>query len=68
MRSTTNGAAARWGLRIHALWYVLANVGQVFTWYYATPEQFFWPLWSIVGWGVGLAFHAWAVNRNRHRI
>lgn len=68
MQSTKSKTAAKWGLRIHVLWYVLANVGQVFTWYYATPEQHFWPVWSIVGWGVGLAFHVWAVNRTPHRV
>ncbi|MBM2614954.1 2TM domain-containing protein [Actinoplanes sp. LDG1-06] len=58
-----NDAALRWGLWSHIIWYVLANVGQIFTWVYATPEKFFWPLWSIVGWGIGLGFHIWAVRR-----
>jgi hypothetical protein len=26
-----------------------------------TSDQFFWPLWSILGWGIGLAFHSWPV-------
>jgi hypothetical protein len=41
--------------------YVLANLSQVVVWWAYTPEQFFWPLWSILGWGVGLIFHIWAV-------
>ncbi len=49
------------GLRVHALIYVLANVVQVVVWFAYTPEQFFWPLWSILGWGIGLVFHTWAV-------
>jgi hypothetical protein len=49
------------GLQAHALTYVLANLIQVVVWFAYTPEQFFWPLWSILGWGLGLVFHAWAV-------
>jgi len=53
--------AIKWGLRIHLLSYVLANLVQVVLWWLLTPEHFFWPLWSIVAWGIGLAFHIWAV-------
>jgi hypothetical protein len=49
------------GLQVHALSYVMANVIQVVVWFAYTSEQFFWPLWSILGWGIGLAVHAWAV-------
>ncbi|WP_433831293.1 2TM domain-containing protein [Actinoplanes sp. CA-015351] len=49
------------GLQIHALIYVMANLIQVIVWFAYTPEQFFWPLWSILGWGIGLVFHIWAV-------
>ncbi|MFC6021394.1 2TM domain-containing protein [Plantactinospora solaniradicis] len=61
MNSTKSGTAVRWGLRIHVLGYVAANAIQVLVWWLFTPEQHFWPVWSIVGWGVGLAFHIWAV-------
>ncbi|MEO3929079.1 2TM domain-containing protein [Micromonosporaceae bacterium B7E4] len=63
MTSTKSETARKWGLRVHVLCYLLSNVGQVFTWYYATPDHFFWPIWSILAWGIGLAFHAWSVNR-----
>nr|WP_204358858.1 2TM domain-containing protein [Streptosporangium sp. 'caverna'] len=43
------------------IFYVLANLAQVVVWRVYDPEHFFWPLWSIVFWGIGLAFHAWAV-------
>jgi hypothetical protein len=55
----TSKSAQIWGLRIHAMSYVVANVIQVIVWWLYTPEHFFWPLWSIVGWAVGLAFHAY---------
>ncbi|WP_436535529.1 2TM domain-containing protein [Actinoplanes sp. HUAS TT8] len=49
------------GLQVHALTYMMANVIQVVVWFAYTRDQFFWPLWSILGWGPGLVFHAWAV-------
>jgi hypothetical protein len=61
MQTTDN--AVRWGLWSHIIWYVLANVGQVVTWWFVTPEKFFWPLWSIAGWGIGLIIHIWAAQR-----
>ncbi|MFJ9710966.1 2TM domain-containing protein [Streptomyces sp. NPDC101234] len=54
--------AMRWGLRIHLFWYVVANVAQVVVWAIFTPDLFFWPLWSILGWGIGLLSHFWAVR------
>lgn len=50
------------GVQAHVLVYLLANITQVIVWWAYTPDQFFWPLWSILGWGVGLIFHVWAVN------
>jgi 2TM domain-containing protein len=55
-------SALRWGMWIHAFWYVVANVAQVIVWAVVTPDVFFWPLWSIVGWGIGLVAHIWAVR------
>ncbi|MEV4629881.1 2TM domain-containing protein [Micromonospora sp. NPDC049523] len=55
--------AVKWGLWSHILSYVLANLAQVVVWWIFDPEHFFWPLWSILAWGIGLAFHVWAVNR-----
>ena len=63
MTMRRNDTAIKWGVRSHVIWYVLANIGQVLVWYYATPEKFFWPLWSIVGWGIGLSIHIWAARR-----
>lgn len=49
------------GMQIHLVFYVLVNLIQVVVWWVFTPDQFFWPLWSIVGWGIGMASHIWAV-------
>jgi hypothetical protein len=55
-------SAMKWGVRIHVFWYVVANVAQAIVWWLATPDIFFWPLWSILGWGIGLVAHIWAVR------
>ena len=49
------------GVQAHLLVYVIANVIQVVVWFAYTSDQFFWPIWSILGWGIGIAFHVWAV-------
>lgn len=63
-------AEARVAFRTHALAYVLVNALLVGAWWvgsgFAAPTfddrgAYFWPVWSILGWGVGLAFHAWGV-------
>jgi cytochrome c oxidase assembly factor CtaG len=61
MTMKKSDTAMKGGLRIHILCYVLANLIQVLVWGLFTPEQHFWPLWSILAWGTGLAFHIWAV-------
>ena len=57
-----SASAMKWGLWVHIFWYVVANVAQVIVWWLATPDIFFWPLWSIVAWGIGVVAHAWAVR------
>ncbi len=64
MSHNKSEAAKKWGLWSHLLWYVLANVAQVIVWATATSDQFFWPLYSIVAWGIGLGFHIWAYYRS----
>ncbi|WP_238006221.1 2TM domain-containing protein [Dactylosporangium sp. AC04546] len=60
-------SAIRWGRRVHILCYVVANLAQVVLWWLLTPEHFFWPLWSILGWGVGLVTHLSAAPPGLHR-
>lgn len=62
MRTRPTGNAMMLGLRIHLLCYIAANLVQILVWWLFTPEQHFWPVWSIVGWGVGLVAHLWAVR------
>jgi hypothetical protein len=44
--------------RKHALVYVAVNTLLVVIWV-ASGAGYFWPIWSIAGWGIGLAAHAW---------
>jgi hypothetical protein len=40
--------------------FVVINAFLIFIWA-VTGAGFFWPIWVIGGWGIGLAFHAWTV-------
>ncbi|GIF47333.1 2TM domain-containing protein [Asanoa ferruginea] len=63
IRPQPTAAALKLGLWIHVLSYIVGNLVQIVLWWILTPDIFFWPLWSIVGWGIGLGFHVWGVRR-----
>ena len=63
-----NAGAVRWGVRIHLLCYIAANLSQVLVWWLFTPDQHFWPIWSILGWGAGLVIHIWAARAASRRL
>ena len=44
----------------HVLAYVMVNALLVVIWA-STSAGFFWPIFPLFGWGIGLAFHAWDV-------
>ena len=46
----------------HLLAYVLVNTFLVAIWA-VTGQGFFWPIFPILGWGIGVAFNAWDVYR-----
>ncbi len=55
---------ARRDFRNHVAIYVIVNALLVVIWA-ATGSGYFWPIWPIAGWGIGLAFNAWAVYFER---
>lgn len=48
----------------HLLVYALVNGALVAIWAVTNLHGFFWPIFPIVGWGVGLVLHAWDVYRD----
>ncbi|MHC1557863.1 2TM domain-containing protein [Actinomycetospora sp. C-140] len=48
--------------RTHVLVYVLVNTVLVVIWA-VTGAPLFWPIFPILGWGIGLAANAWDVYR-----
>jgi 2TM domain len=48
--------------RIHLLIYVMVNAFLVVTWV-MTGSGFFWPIFPIVGWGIGVVANAWDAYR-----
>lgn len=48
------------GFKIHACIYVIVNAAIAATWYMG-GGGYFWPMWTLLGWGIGLAFHGWGV-------
>lgn len=57
-------AEARVAFRGHLVTYAVVNVFLVGIWWFTSYDageglRGFWPIWPILGWGIGLAFHAW---------
>ena len=54
---------AKGEFKVHLLAYVLVNAFLVVIWA-VSGAHFFWPVFPILGWGIGLVFHAWDVYGN----
>jgi hypothetical protein len=50
---------AKRAFRAHGFIYVAVNVLLVVIWAITSPGAYFWPVWPILGWGIGLAAHGW---------
>ena len=46
--------------KAHLLAYVLVNALLIAIWA-MTGAGFFWPIFPLLGWGIGMTFHAWDV-------
>lgn len=49
------------GLQAHALAYFLVNLFLNGIWLLIDAGGFYWPMFPLLGWGIGLAFNAWDV-------
>jgi hypothetical protein len=47
----------------HAFVYVAVNGLLIVVWAMSSGGGYFWPVWPIAGWGIGLAVHAWETFR-----
>jgi 2TM domain len=45
----------------HLLIYTLVNAFLVVIWAITDPHGFFWPVFFIAGWGIGVVMNAWDV-------
>src|SRR3954464_14096843 len=65
-----NRPGLRQGFRIHLTFYVLVNLMLIGIWA-ASGGGYFWPIWPIMGWGMGIAGHdapvIAGVGRRSHR-
>ena len=47
-------ASFKWSLAT----YFIMNCFFVAVWYFSSgPGSYFWPIWPMLGWGIGIAFH-----------
>ena len=53
-------ADVKLAFRSHLMAYLLVNTGLVAINLFETPHGYFWAIWPIVGWGLGLAAHGLA--------
>ena len=49
---------------LHALVYLLVNTLLIIIWA-ASGAGYFWPIWPIAGWGIGVVLHAWTTYGQR---
>lgn len=60
-RSAARHAAARRGVRIHLGVYLAVSVLMIVSWLViaiSVGQWYFWPVWPIFGWGIGIVSHA----------
>lgn len=51
-------------LQGHLLVYVLVNASIVVVWAMTSPGGFFWPVFPMAFWGIGVLMNVWDVYRN----
>jgi hypothetical protein len=47
--------------RAHLLIYVLVNTALIATWAMTSRDSFFWPVFILAFWGIGVVMNAWDV-------
>ena len=49
--------ALKKAIQWHIIIFLIVNAFLCAIYYLTTPNGYFWPLWSILGWGIGLIMH-----------
>lgn len=47
----------------HLVAYLVVNGFLIGVWYF-TNTAYFWPIWPLLGWGIGLVLHGWETFRS----
>jgi hypothetical protein len=56
--AAVKGVKARRDFKTHVAVYVIVNLFLVAIWA-LSGGGYFWPIWVMLGWGIGVAFNAW---------
>jgi 2TM domain len=59
-RAAIKHIRAKRAFGLHATVYVTVNLLLIAVWA-LTGRGYFWPIWPVLGWGVGLGVHYWTV-------
>lgn len=54
-------ARRRVGFKTHAMTYIIVNAFLVGIWFVSDRDAYFWPIWPMMGWGIGVVFNYLAV-------
>ena len=60
-RQAIRRADMRIAFRSHLVAYVIVNAGLTAIYIMTSFGHYFWPIWPMLGWGIGLGAHASAV-------
>ncbi|RIK05732.1 MAG: hypothetical protein DCC49_12180 [Acidobacteria bacterium] len=60
-RAAVKRIEARRGFQTHLVAYIAVNILLTGIWAVSSSGSFFWPIFVMLGWGVGLVMNAWTV-------
>ncbi len=67
-RLAVRRADMKLAFRSHLMAYVVVNAGLVAIYLMTSFGSYFWPIWPMLGWGIGLGTHAVSVYTNGENV